>query len=76
MSEIYLDIREWNKWFKDRFPNKDFISLEELLNDYEELIFDKEHLEEELSDLQNDLESNYKPISVSEQVNVYDNDFI
>lgn len=47
MKELKIDLREMNRWFKDRFPNKDLITFEEFLADYEELILDAERQEEE-----------------------------
>lgn len=47
MKELKIDLREMNRWFKDRFPNKDLITFEELLTDYEELILDAETQQEE-----------------------------
>lgn len=76
MEEIYLDIRNWNRWINERFPDKDFITLDELLSDYEELIYDKEHLEEEIEEIKQDMEDNYTPIPYAEQVEISDRDFI
>lgn len=47
MKELKIDLREMNRWFKDRFPNKDLITFEEFLTDYEELILDAERQKEE-----------------------------
>lgn len=47
MKELKIDLREMNRWFKDRFPNKDLITFEEFLADYEELILNAERQEEE-----------------------------
>lgn len=52
MKELKIDLREMNRWFKDRFPNKDLITFEELLTDYEELILDVERQEEEKNERQ------------------------
>lgn len=76
MEEIYLDIRNYSSWIKNRFPKKDYISLEELLGDYEELILDLEHTEEELKDLEQDIQDNYRPIPYAEQVGISNSDFI
>ena len=54
LKDLKFDIREWNEWIKVRFQNKDFISVDELLNDYENLIFEIEHLEEKIQDLEQD----------------------
>ena len=47
MKELKIDLREMNRWFRDRFPNKDLITFEEFLTDYEELILDAEREKEE-----------------------------
>lgn len=47
MKELKIDLREMNRWFRDRFPNKDLITFEEFLADYEELILDAERQQEE-----------------------------
>lgn len=67
MDEILLDIRNWNEWVKDRFPNKDFITLEDLLEDHQDLISEVDHLKEQINDLEQDIEDNYKPVSKAEQ---------
>lgn len=76
MNEIYLDIRGWNDWFKKRFEGKDCISLEELLGDYENLIFEKDRLEEIIEDIERDKKDNYKPISPFEMNGVSEGDFL
>lgn len=55
--------------------NKDIISVEELLGVIEDLYFEKEHLEEELQDLKQDIEDNYKPISPYEMYGISERDF-
>lgn len=75
MNEVYVDLRTETERIKKCFQ-KDLVSVEDLINKIEELLFDIEHLEEEYSDLQNNLEYNYRPIPISEQVGVYDSDFI
>ena len=65
MEDIYFDVREWT-WLKKRF-NKDMVSMDELLDEMETLILDVDRLEEELHDLQQDLEDNYRPIPREEQ---------
>lgn len=53
-----------------------YIEVEELLGIIEELDYELDHAKEELEDLQNDLESNYKPISAWEQSGMSYHDFI
>ena len=61
-NDIKIDLRECNKWISDRFPKKDLITIDELLGDYEDLISEVDHLEEEIRDLKQDMEENYKPL--------------
>lgn len=60
----------------ERITGKEVISIGELLGLLEELQFEKEHLEEELRNLEQDIEDNYRPVSISEQVGISDKDFI
>lgn len=76
MDEVYLDTRNFNRWCKDRFPDKDFITLEELMSDYEEMIDEIDDLKEKIKDLKQDIEDNYRPIPYAEQVGISDRDFI
>lgn len=61
-NDLKFDIREWNKWFKERFPKKDLITLKELLSDYEDALFEIEDLRSQIKDLEQDIEDNYKPL--------------
>lgn len=68
MEQIMIDIRNEREYLKRQFEGKDYITMEELLETIENIILDNERLEEELKDLQQDLEDNYKPISQNEQI--------
>lgn len=46
----------------ESFKDKDIYTWEEILNKIADLEFDKKMLEEELQDLKNDVENNYKII--------------
>lgn len=61
-GDIKIDLRSCNRWIKKRFPNKDIITLEEFVGDYEDLIDEADNLEEELRDVKRDLEENYKAL--------------
>ncbi|MBQ4031239.1 MAG: hypothetical protein II625_05750 [Bacilli bacterium] len=61
-GDIKIDLRSCNRWIKKRFPNKDLITLEEFLGDYEDLIDEVDNLEEELRDVKRDLEENYRAL--------------
>ena len=58
------------------FKEKDVYNWEEILDIIQDLESEKFRLEEELEDLKQDMEENYKRISVNEQYEVYDDDFI
>lgn len=45
-----------------------YISFDDLLNLYDELVWDYEHLQEEFNDYKNHVEDNYKPIPYKEQI--------
>lgn len=53
-----------------------YIAVEDLLGWIENLDYELDHKKDELQDLQNDLESNYKPIPPEELYEVSDKDFI
>lgn len=57
IADIKFDIREWNEWIKRRYPNKDMISLSDLLSDYEDAILEIEELEDKIKSLENDGEN-------------------
>ena len=59
-NEILLDIRNWNRWLKDLFPDKDTITLEQLLGKLEDLVFENEHYKEELEKLEKDYKNMYE----------------
>lgn len=74
--ELLINLKEQNSWIQDRFPKKDLITLDELMSDYEDLIGEVEHLQEEIEDLKQDRDENFKRISVSSQVGIDDSYFI
>lgn len=59
LEDIKIDLRGCNKWISDRFPKQDLITFEDFIGDYQDLISEVEHLEEELRDLRQDMEENY-----------------
>lgn len=58
------------------FKEKDIYSWDEILDIIQDLESEKFRLEEELEDLKQDMEENYKRISANEQYEVFDDDFI
>ena len=61
-NELKIDLRECNKWYQDRFPNKDLITINQLLGDYESLIDEVKELEERIRDLETDIDNNYRRV--------------
>lgn len=76
MDNVYVDLRNEDRWIKELFRNKDFVSVEDLLGKCEDLKDELDHVIEELEDFKKDVEDNYKPIPVSEQLDISDRDFI
>lgn len=60
MEKIFIDIREENRWITKYFPNKDLITIEELLGVIEDLDSELEAWKEKYEDLELDLKENYK----------------
>lgn len=58
------------------FKEKDVYNWKEILDIIQDLESAKFRLEEELEDLKQDMEENYKKIPVNEQYEVFDDDFI
>ena len=76
MKDIYIDLRTQSKTIKENFNNKDFISIDKLLDKFEDLIFELESVKEEYNDFEKDVEDNYKYMPIDEQVGISDRDFI
>ena len=58
------------------FKEKDVYSWDEILDIIQDLESEKFRLEEELEDLKQDMEENYKKIPANEQYEVFYDDFI
>lgn len=58
------------------FKEKDVYTWDEILDIIQDLESEKFRLEEELEDLKQDMEENYKRIPVNEQYEVFDDNFI
>lgn len=69
MENILINIE--NRNFGDSV-----ITLAELLNLCEDLICENDELKEQIEDIIQDREDNYKRVSVAEQVGIYDIDFL
>lgn len=60
MDNVYIKKDDLNRWIGKYFPNKDLISIDDLLCTIEELDADYEHLKEEFDDFKQNVEDNYK----------------
>lgn len=58
------------------FKEKDVYTWNEILDIIQDLESEKFRLEEELEDLKEDMDENYKRIPANEQYEVFDDDFI
>ena len=59
-----------------KIDEKNRIEVNNLLSVIEELYYSFKHLVEEVQDIVDDRDDNYKPISVAEQVGISDKDFL
>lgn len=74
---MFIDLRGLSEKAKERFENKDFVNYKEFMNEFEDIVTELERKEEELSELRNDIEYNYKSINVDlEFYGMSQNDFI
>ena len=74
MSEVYIDMRKENEWIRKYFT-KDLVSIDDLLNVIEELDSEVNDWKIKYSELQTDLQDNYKPISHYEEYGISESDF-
>lgn len=75
-DSVYVDLRNENKWIRELFLNKDFISVEDLLSKCEDLNDELDHVIEKFEDFKRDVEDNYKRVELSEQLDISDKDFM
>lgn len=58
MGEVLIKIKD--TVFEDLFNNKDLVSVDEVLDKLEELMYENKHLEDKIDELENDIENNYE----------------
>jgi predicted phage-related endonuclease len=73
MEQVLVNIKDD---YCAKFFNKDLVSIDEILNKLSELEDEKEAVENELKELKQDVEDNYRPVSYAEQVGYSQKDFI
>ena len=75
MDELFIDLRKQDETIAERFSDKDIITLEELLSDYEDLIYENAQLQEELDTLKENVRDYYTEKSPYSVYGVSENDF-
>ena len=76
MDRIKIDIRTEGNQIQKIFYGKDLVSVEDLLDMICELDDRVSDLEDEINYIKQDIEDNYRQISIEEQVDISDRDFI
>ena len=51
MDNIYVDIREQNESIQKQFPNKDFVSIDNILDVIDDLVYQIDKMQEEIDEL-------------------------
>ena len=62
---VMVDLRESVPKVKETFNGVDLVTLQDLLDKFEDLVYELASKEEEIDDLKLDMESNYKKIDVN-----------
>lgn len=75
MEDVYIDIGGQDQCIRKYFPNKDIVSINELIGVFEDLDNEVGVLNEQLEDLKQDIQDNYKPISHWEEYGISEEDF-
>ena len=75
-TNVYVNMKEINDDIADYFDGKDLVTIDELLDAIDTLLYDVKHLEEEMHDYKKYVADNYREIPYSEQVCVSDRDFV
>lgn len=68
MEKVLIDIREENNQIRCLFKLKDFVSVDEILDKLCELDDERAYAEEKVEDLEQDIEENYIPIRVDDEI--------
>lgn len=76
MDNVYVDLRNENRWIREIFNNKDLVTIGEMLTKIEDLNEELEDTQEKFEDFKRDVEDNYRRLEVSEQLDISDRDFI
>lgn len=74
MENIYVDMRKQGAILYNRF-HKDFVSVEDVLTELEEVIDDMEALQEEFDNYKEYVKDNYRELSQAELIGYNERDF-
>ena len=75
-TNVYVNMKEINDDIADYFDGKDLVTIDELLDAIDTLLYDVKYLKEEMHDYKKYVADNYREIPYSEQVCVSDRDFV
>ena len=75
-TKVYVNMKEINDDIADYFDGKDLVTVDELLDAIDTLLYDVKYLKEEMHDYKQYVADNYREIPYSEQVCVSDRDFV
>lgn len=59
MDYLIFDLRKLDKLIQERFPNKDLVTVDELIGDYTEVLWEMQNDKEHIRDIEKELEDNY-----------------
>lgn len=59
MDYLKIDLRNMDELIQERFPNKDLVTLEELIGDYTETLWEMQNDKEHIRDIERELDENY-----------------
>ena len=76
MERIKIDIRNESNQIQKIFYGKDLVSVEDLLDKITELDDQVSDLTDKINYINQDIEDNYKKISIEDQVGISERDFI
>ncbi len=75
MECMYIKTEDLNKWVAKYFPNKDLITVDDLLAVIEELDAELENEKEKCEELENNMRDNYRPVSPYTMYGINEKDF-
>lgn len=75
MDELYIKKYYLNEWIVKFFPDKDLVSIEDLIVVIEDLDDELERVKEDFEEYKNYVADNYKQITPQEQCDIHDSAF-